>query len=157
MPLDPLTFSIEVPCDQQTAFSVWTEGMTSWWPLHSHCTSMNHGKVAKELRVEAKPGGRLIEVSQDGDEYLWGTYRTFEPHTAVTLNFHMGMPPENASTLTVQFTPVDANRTSVLLTHSNWEAFGDMAEMMRGPQAYGSAWRTIFEGNFREACEVTSG
>jgi len=38
----------------------------------------------------------------------------------------------------------------VELTQSNWEAFGDLAEMMRG--GYGSGWVIIFEKAYKSAC-----
>ena len=37
-----------------------------------------------------------------------------------------------------------------MLTQSNWEAFGDLAEMMRG--GYGSGWVLIFEQAYNAAC-----
>ena len=37
----------------------------------------------------------------------------------------------------------------VVPTRSNWEAFGDLAEMMRG--GYGSGWGLIFERAYNAA------
>ena len=59
----------------------------------------------------------------------------------------MGLPPENASLVEVRFTELENERTRVELTQSNWEAFGDMAEMMRG--GYGSGWVIIFEQAYK--------
>jgi hypothetical protein len=71
------------------------------------------------------------------------------------MDFHMGLPPENASLVEVRFVSLDDERTEVELTQSNFEAFGDMAEMMR--RGYGSGWVLIFEEGFRKACDNASG
>ena len=64
----------------------------------------------------------------------------------------MGLPPGNASLVEVRFTSLADARTRVELTQSNWEAFGDMAEMMRG--GYGSGWVIIFEASYQHACQA---
>ncbi|HEY8691536.1 MAG TPA: hypothetical protein VIR57_02230 [Chloroflexota bacterium] len=66
------------------------------------------------------------------------------------MDFHMGLPAEKAGLVEVRFTALENERTRVELTHSNWEAYGDMAEMMRG--GYGSGWVIIFEEAFKAAC-----
>ena len=62
----------------------------------------------------------------------------------------MGMPAESASLVEVQFTALENERTRVELTQSNWEVFGEMAEMMRG--GYDSGWVIIFEQAYKSAC-----
>ena len=62
----------------------------------------------------------------------------------------MGLPPENASLVEVRFVTLGTERTRVELTQSNFEAFGDMAEMMHG--GYGSSWGLIFEQAYKSAC-----
>ena len=112
--------------------------------------SMHTGKPAKSLHVDAKLGGRIVEIGHDDTEYHWGTIRSYDPHTSLSMDFHMGLPPENASLVDVRFTELENERTRVDLTQSNWEAFGDMAEMMRG--GYGSGWVIIFEQSYKSAC-----
>ena len=149
--LDPLVNTIEVPCSQERAFGVFVSEMGSWWPLDKRSMSMmNGGKPAKSLRIEAKLGGRIVEIGHDDTEYLWGTIKSYDPHDSVSMDFHMGLPPENASLVEVRFTALEDERTQVELTHSNFEAFGDMAEMMRG--GYDSGWVIIFEQAFKAAC-----
>lgn len=151
--LEPIVSTIEVPCSQRKAFSLFVDDMPTWWPLGKRSMSMKSGgKPAKSLRVEAKRGGRIVETAHDDSEHLWGTITAYEPHDLLRMNFHMGMPPENASVVEVRFTRLDDERTRVELTQSNWEAFGDMAEMMRG--VYGSSWGIIFEQAYKSACTV---
>ena len=150
--LDPIIKTIEVPCSQEKAFRVFVDEMGSWWPLDKRSMSLmqGDGKPAKSLRIEAKLGGQIVETGHDDTEYLWGTIRSYDPHDSLSLDFHMGLPPENASLVEVRFTALENGRTRVVLSHSNWEAFGDMAEMMRG--GYGSGWVIIFEQAYKSAC-----
>ena len=150
--LDPIIKTIEVPCSQEKAFGVFVNEMGSWWPLDKRSMSLMSGerKPAKSLRIEAKLGGQIVETGHDDTEYHWGTIRSYDPHDSLAMDFHMGLPPENASLVEVRFTALENGRTRVELTHSNWEAFGDMAEMMRS--GYGSGWVIIFEEAYKSAC-----
>ncbi len=149
--LDPIIKTIEVPCSQEKAFVVFVSEMGSWWPLDKRSMSMmSGGKPAKSLRIEPKQGGKIVEIGHDDTEHLWGTIKSYDPHDAISMDFHMGLPAENASLVEVRFTALEGERTRVELTQSNWEAFGEMAEMMRG--GYGSGWVIIFEQAFKSAC-----
>lgn len=148
--LDPINYTIEVPCSQGKAFGVFVNEMGSWWPLDKRSMSVMDGQSAKSLSIEAKQGGKIVETSSDDTEYHWGTIKSYDPHDSISMDFHMGLPAENASLVEVRFTALENERTRVELTQSNWEAFGDMAEMMRG--GYGSGWVIIFEQAFKSAC-----
>ncbi len=149
--LDPIVKTIDVPCSQEKAFTVFVNEMGSWWPLDKRSMSMiSGGKPAKSLRIDPKEGGKIVEIGHDDTEHLWGTIRSYDPHDSLSMDFHMGLPAENASLVEVRFTKLEKDRTRVELTQSNWEAFGDMAEMMRG--GYGSGWVIIFEQAYKSAC-----
>lgn len=149
--LDPLIKTIEVPCGQEAAFKVFVNEMGAWWPLDKRSMSLHAiGEPAESLRVDPQLGGEIVEVGPDKAEYHWGTFTEWDPHDSVVLDFHMGLSPEQASQVTVTFAPLDGDRTVVTLVHSNWEAFGDLAEMMRN--GYGSGWVIIFEQAFQRAC-----
>lgn len=148
--LEPIVSRIEVPCSQQRAFDVFIREMGSWWPLHKRSMSMKSGHPAKGLSVDPRVGGKIVERAHDDSEHHWGTIRTFRPHDLVAMDFHMGMPADKASLVEVRFASLGENRTEVELTQSNWEGFGDMAEMLRGH--YGSGWVIIFEEAYKKAC-----
>ena len=150
--IEPIVSKIEVACDQKTAFQIFVEQMGSWWPLAKRSMSMHQGHPPKGLRTDPRSGGKIIETTHDGIEHVWGSFKRFDPFGFVSMDFHMGLPPENSSLVEVHFLPVGDNRTQIELTHSNFEAFGEMAEMMR--RGYGSGWVPIFEEGFRNACDA---
>ena len=148
--LDPIVKSIEVPCSQEEAFGVFVNEMNSWWPLDKFSVSAMDGENAKSLRIEPKPGGRIVEIGHDDTEHLWGTIKSYEPHDSFSMDFHIGEPAESASLVEVRFAALGDERTLVELTQSNWEAFGDKAAMMQG--GYGKGWVVILEQAFKSAC-----
>jgi hypothetical protein len=148
--LEPFVTAIEVPCGQEQAFKVFVHDMGKWWPLHKRSMSMHKGKPAKSLSIEPRVGGKIVEHGHDDTMYHWGTIESYDPYNSVGMSFHMGLPPSKASRVDVRFTSLQKNRTRVELTQSNWEGFGDMAEMMRG--SYPAGWVIIFEQAYRVAC-----
>lgn len=152
--LDPIIKTIEVPCSQEKAFTVFLNEMDSWWPLGKFSVSAMGGAPARAIRVDARPGGIIVEIAPDGAEHLWGTIKTYQPHEVVSMDFHFAPPGQQVDARTlveVRFTALGPQRTRVVLTQSNWEAFGDQAAMLRD-RGYGKAWDAIFEGAFKTAC-----
>jgi uncharacterized protein YndB with AHSA1/START domain len=150
--LEPLVKTIEVPCNQKLAFTVFLE-MESWWPTNKFATSVMSGQSVQALRVDAREGGQIVEVGTDGQEHVWGTIRTYDPYGYLKLDFHVPHPSEKNpgfSTVEVRFTTLGDDRTRVELTQSNWEALGDVATIVQG--GYRQAWVLIFEGAYKAAC-----
>jgi len=160
--LDPIVKAIEVPCSQEKAFRVFVNEMGSWWPLDKFTTSAMRGAPAKSIRVEAKQGGNIVEIGSDDTETSWGTIKSYDPHGFVSMHFHIPQPDEQVqdgsdplgqlgrSLVEVRFIAIGDDQTRVELTQSNWEAFGDMAEALRG--GYGGGWVMIFEQAYKSAC-----
>ncbi len=155
--LDAIVKIIEVPCSQEKAFSVFVNEMDSWWPLDKFTVSAMGGAAAKAIRVEPMQGGKIVEIGPDDSEHLWGTIEAYDPHDFFSMHFHINHPGdqwvayvESRSLVEVRFIVLGNERTRVELTQSNWEAFGEMADMMRG--GYGGGWAVIFEQAFKSAC-----
>ena len=150
--LEPLVKTIEVPCNQKKAFTVFLD-MGSWWPRDRFATAVMRGQTVKALRVDAREGGRIVELGSDGHEQLWGTIKTYDPYGYLSMDFHIPHPTEKNpgfSTVEVRFTALSDDRTRVELKQSNWEALGDVAKMVQG--GYRQAWVMIFEGAYKGAC-----
>jgi hypothetical protein len=111
---------------------------------------MRAGGPAKQLTAEPHVGGKIIETAADDVQHHWGTFQALTPHSHVQLDFHMGLPADQTGQVDVHFTPLTAASTQVKLIHSNWEGYGDMAEMMI--KGYGGSWDMLFGEHFATAC-----
>jgi hypothetical protein len=146
--LEPLVKTIEVPCGQEKAFTVFLD-MSSWWPREKFATSVMRGQTVRALRVDAREGGQIVEVGSDDSEILWGTINVYQPYDYLSMDFHVPHPSEtNPGFSTVE--ALGDDRTRVELKQSNWEALGDVAKMVQG--GYRQAWVAILDGGYRAAC-----
>ncbi len=146
----PIVKTIEVPCPQKRAFEIFVD-MAAWWPLEKRSMSLYQaGAPARSLSVEARAGGRIVELAADDTEHHWGTFRVFDPHAHLQLDFHMGLPADQTGQVDVTVTPLTTTTTRVELVHSNWEGYGDMADMMLS--GYGASWDMLFADCYAAAC-----
>jgi len=145
----PVIKSITVPCSQQIAFDTFSRDMNAWWPKDKNSVSAMGGKVAREVRLDARQGGEITEVMHDGTETLWGSVTDFSPHSKLSLAWHIGKTASEASTVDVAFEAA-GDMTTVTLTHHGWEVFGDDAAAMR--EGYNNGWVHVFETCFAAAC-----
>lgn len=156
--MEPLVKTIDVACNRETAFTVFLE-MDSWWPVNRFATSVMRGQSVRTLLVDASEGGRIVEVSSDGGEHLWGTIKAYQPYDYLRMDFHVPHPSETNpgfTTVEVRFTALAGDRTRVELTQSNWEGLGPAAELSQ--RGYRQAWVVILEGAYKAACErIASG
>ena len=83
--IEPIIKTIEVPCGQKMAFEVFLNEMDTWWPLDKFTTSAMAGAPARSIRVEARPGGQIVEIGSDDTETLWGTIQSYDPHDFVSI------------------------------------------------------------------------
>lgn len=148
--LDPIVKTIDVPCGQEQAFTVFVNNLNSWWPRDKNSVSAMQGEVAIEIILEPQEGGAIVEIGHDNTRHRWGTVTRYDPYGSIALDWHINMPAEKASRVDVTFLPLDDNTTRVELTHSNWEVFGDSAADMRA--GYDSGWVGVFEQAYKNAC-----
>ncbi len=147
---DPIVKTIEVPCSQERAFSVFVNEISIWWPLGRYSLSARSGEVSKSLHIEPKQGGKIVEVAYDDTEHLWGTVKSYEPYASLSMVWHPGDSTKSASLIELQFVVLGTERTRVKLTESNWEAHRKTAEIRGG--RHGDGWVLIFEQAFKSAC-----
>lgn len=144
----PIIKTIEVPCQPEMAFTVFTKDITTWWPLGVNSVSAMDGKVAQAVKLELKEGGALTEVGHDGTVHNWGTVKVFKPGDHLQLAWHIGVPESQATMVDVHFTPT-ATGTQVELSHSGWEVLAEKATDMR--TGYDNGWVGVFEVAYKEA------
>ncbi len=137
--------SIVVEVPQKRAFTVFTEGMSTWWPLETHHIGE---KDAEAAVVEPKAGGRWYERAADGTACEWGRVIEWEPPDRVIFGWHLGPdwkydPDESrASEVEIRFIAEGPETTRVELEHRGFERIGEgaaeMAEAVAGPGGWGS-------------------
>ena len=151
--LTPIIRIVEVPCNQEQAFTIFIAEMDSWWPLSKFTVSAMGGQPAKGVRVDTKPGGEIVEIGSNGSEHSWGFIKDYDPYSYLSMHFHIPTPDEivnDRSLVELTFTVIDEDNTRVELKQSNWEAFGGRAKDLQG--GYGGGWTMIFEQAYKAAC-----
>jgi uncharacterized protein YndB with AHSA1/START domain len=147
---DPVVKIIEVPCDPETAFKIFTDRMTEWWPLGRNSVSAMGGGIAKSVSLEGRVGGAITEIGPSGEVHNWGSVRRWEPGEALSLAWHIGKPAREATIVDVAFEANGQGGARVTLTHHGWEALGDEADKMR--EGYNQGWVGVFEDAYSGAC-----
>ena len=146
---EPVIKIIEVACNAETAFGVFARDFAKWWPKDKHSVSAMGGLAARSVRLEPRVGGVIEELGADGVVHVWGSVKTYDPPRQLSLLWHIGTPLEQATIVDVVFVENGA-RTTVTLTHHNWEAMGEAAAQMR--EGYDKGWVHVFETCFAAAC-----
>jgi uncharacterized protein YndB with AHSA1/START domain len=147
--LKPVEKTIEVQCDPATAFSIFAERTSTWWPLDKHSVSAMSGKVAKEVTIEPREGGLIYEITADGKREIWGSVVLWQPAKRLQLAWHVMRQKDQATSVDITFHPT-ASGTRVSLVHSGFEVLGKEARETRN--GYESGWVGVFEHHFAEAC-----
>ena len=159
--IEPLIKTVDVPCDQETAFKVFVEEMHTWWPLGKFTISAMSGGAAKTVRVEPKVGGQIVEIGPNDEEYLWGQIKSYDPHDFFAMDFHIPTPDEaitpdqplDVCTLVeVSFKALEDGLTHVELKQSNFEGLGPRGEDIRGGYTHGL--EMIICQAYKAACDM---
>jgi uncharacterized protein YndB with AHSA1/START domain len=137
--------SVVVEAPPERAFSVFTEGMSTWWPLATH----HIGKADAEAAVmEPRAGGRWYERGVDGSECEWGRVLAWEPPSRVLLSWQLNVEwtfdpdPAHGSEIEVRFTPEGDGRTRVELEHRGFERQARGAEIRTAVSGEGG-WTSL--------------
>jgi DNA-binding transcriptional ArsR family regulator len=138
-PIAPIVKTRTVPCDAVTAFALFTDRIADWWPVATHSIA---GDAVRDIRVEGRVGGRVVEVVADGTEHSWADVLAWDPPHRFVLSWHPNPAPIAASRLEVRFRAV-AGGTEVTLEHSGWEEFGTDGPALR--DGYETGWDVVLE------------
>jgi uncharacterized protein YndB with AHSA1/START domain len=135
--LAPVVKTIEVAAPIELAFRVFTDEIATWWPTASH--SIREDRVL-EIVLEGRPGGRIYEVSSDG-EADWGRVLAWDPPHRFVLEWDPSLVRRTPTEVEVTFEALDEGRTRLRLEHRGWDRIGE-----RGPASragYENGWDSV--------------
>jgi len=134
--------SVVVSASQEHAFSVFTEGIGSWWPPEHHILQ---GELA-EMIFEPRVGGAVYDRAADGTECRWGRVLEYEPPNRFVISWNVSTQwqletdPSKVSEIEVTFVP-QATGTRVELVHRNLDRHGPGWEQMRDAVGSPDGWQ----------------
>ena len=130
------------------AFSVFTEGIGSWWRPDHHILE---GELA-EMVFEPRVGGHVFDSGADGSECRWARVLAYEPPKRVVISWDINTQwqletdHERTSEVEVRFVPEGADRTRVTLEHRNLDRHGEGWEGMRDAVGSPEGWSEGLRG-----------
>jgi uncharacterized protein YndB with AHSA1/START domain len=134
------TVVVEAPIER--AFSVFTEGIGTWFPPEYNLLSV----AIAERVFEPRAGGRIYDRGTDGTECSWGRVLAYEPPARVVFSWDISpqwqieTDPEKTSEVEVVFLSEETGRTRVELEHRNLDRHGDGWEQIRESIAGDGGW-----------------
>jgi hypothetical protein len=139
--------SVTVQASRERAFEVFTAGFSTWWPMESHHIGE---RMAVEVVMEPRAGGRWFERDAEGAECIWGFVTEWDPPERVVLAWHLtpeyefDPDPDRASEIEVRFTPQDG-ATLVELEHRGFEKHAETGARIRETVAGPGGWAELIE------------
>jgi uncharacterized protein YndB with AHSA1/START domain len=141
----PLVKEVTVAVPVERAWTVFTNEIDAWWPASTH--SIEPDRV-REIVVEARAGGRIVERWEDGTECSWGEIDVCEPPHRLRFSWHPYLDDRAATEVEVTFTAAEGG-TIVRLEHRHWERLGAVQGAESRAQ-YDPGWDFVL-GRYAEA------
>jgi len=127
--------ALRVPAPASRAFAIFTERIADWWrPGSLFAFTDRTGTLA----FEPGPAGRLVETYADGDSFVIGHVRVWEPPRRLVLSWRQAsFAADEETELHVRFDEIrdDANRpvqTRVTVEHVGWDRLPPAHEARHG-------------------------
>ena len=148
-----VTSSVVVDAPIEKAFSVFTDGIATWWSPDHHVLQTE----LAEMVFEPREGGFIYDRGVDGSECRWARVLVYQPpHRLVfswdiSLQWQIELDPTRTSEVDVRFTAEGPSRTRVELEHRHIDRHGDGWEQMRDAVGSPDGWAvgmTRFAGRF---------
>lgn len=137
MAIEPVRVSVSVAGTVERSFRVFTEQMSTWWPLSTHSIEPDKAVTAE---MEARLGGRIVERHHDGTEASWGVITVWEPPHRLVFSWNPSYEDRPETEVEVTFSE-EGTGTRVALEHRGWERLGPDGAEMRG--GYAEGWSHI--------------
>jgi uncharacterized protein YndB with AHSA1/START domain len=131
---------VDAPIDK--AFSVFTEGIGSWFPSEYNLLEV---EIAERI-FEPRVGGRVYDRGTDGSECHWARVLAYDPPNQVVFSWDISpqwqieADPEKTSEVDVRFVAEGPDRTRVELEHRNLDRHGSGWERTRESVAGEGGW-----------------
>jgi uncharacterized protein YndB with AHSA1/START domain len=137
-----VTSSVVVDAPIEKAFSVFTEGIATWWSPDHHILQAE----LAEMVFEPHEGGFIYDRGVDGSECRWARVLVYQPPQRlvfswdISLQWQIESDPQRTSEVEVRFTAEGPNRTRVELEHRHIDRHGDGWEQMRDAVGSPDGW-----------------
>jgi uncharacterized protein YndB with AHSA1/START domain len=134
--------SIVVDAPIERAFSVFTEGIATWWPPEHHILQVELADTV----FEPRQGGHVYDRGVDGSECRWARVLVYEPPSRVVISWDISLQwqlesdPQRTSEVEVRFVPDGPSRTRVELEHRNLDRHGEGWAQMRDAVGSSDGW-----------------
>ncbi len=132
--------TVEVPIER--AFTVFTEGIGTWWDPDHHIIEAPLDHMVFDPVV----GGHVYDVGTDGSECRWSRVLAYEPPHRVVFSWDINTAweletdPARCSEVEVTFTAVGPSTTRVVLEHQHLDRHGpDWVQLRDG---LSSGWQS---------------
>lgn len=134
--------STTVEVSQERAFSVFTEGMGTWWHRDQHILDAELAGMVFEPHV----GGNVVDRGVDGRECRWARVLAYDPPERIVFSWDIDTSwkletdPSRTSEVEVRFRTEGPDRTRVELEHRHLERHGAGWERMRDAVGSPMGW-----------------
>jgi uncharacterized protein YndB with AHSA1/START domain len=124
------------------AFSVFTEGIGTWFPREYNLLDTE----IVERVFEPHVGGQVIDRGADGSECRWARVLAYEPPNRVVISWDISprwqieTDPEKTSEVEVRFTAEGPERTRLELEHRHIDRHGEGWEQTRESVGGDGGW-----------------
>ncbi|GAB3964750.1 SRPBCC domain-containing protein [Streptomyces sparsus] len=146
--------AVELPTDQQASFTLFTSGLSRWWPAEF---SWSGAENLTGMGMDERLDGALYEIGEHGLRWDWGRVLAWDPPNGLVFSWQIGpdrvpVPrADQATEVSVTFTAQGAG-TLVEVRHSGWERHGEL-----GPgylENFRHAWPMALDALHRAATDA---
>jgi hypothetical protein len=155
MSTEPIERRIHVRADPAEAFRIFTQEMTSWWPLDTQHSMAEDGQTTERVVVEEHEGGRVYELLSDGVECEWGRVTGWDPGRRLLVDWRPSLEDGPYTEIEVTFAAADDGGSIVALTHRKWELLGP-EERDDARASYTQGWPMVFDQRYGGAAGLVA-
>jgi len=124
----------EIDASREVVFRALVQETSSWWG-----SPYLHSQTAKDIRFDAKVGGRLYEVWGEEEGAEWGRITVFRRNQKIELEGRLGMRGAVSGVLIINLEDKGPNKSIIKVFH---RAVGEVHHRLE--QAYGIGWHDLF-------------